>query len=447
MIRAGAALLLLLALAAPAARAAADLEVGLEDERIMLDSPGRAEPVARQWARLGADAVRIHARWRDRRDLAGLDAAVNAAQAAGLKVQLTITGRVHRPDPRRYARFAGEVARRYRGRIVRYLIWNEPNIQGWLRPQARCRRGRCVPVSPHLYRALARAAVPAVHAADPGATVLVGELAPIGDALTSSRSTVAPLRFLRALACVDRALRPVTRGRCARFRPVAADGFGHHPHGQHASPTNVSSNPDWAKIAELGRVLRLLDRLTGARRMLAPGGRFDLWLTEFSYQTDPPDRDDGVRLARQASWLQLAAYRAWRDPRIRSLTLYQWEDEPTYTRNPGGSPFAGWQSGLRFADGRPKPALRGVRVPFVVDRDRGRVWGQVRPGGAHTVTLQRRGPDGWAPLGGPIATDERGAFLMPVDLRTGDRLRYVTETGGRSGAARVPARGVSAPRR
>ena len=210
----------------------------------------------------------------------------------------------------------------------------------------------------------------------------------------------------------------------------------------------MSANPDWAKIAELGRLERVLDRLTAARRILAPGDRFDLWLTEFAYQTDPPDGDDGVSLARQARWLQLAAYRAWRDPRIRSLTLYQWEDEPTYRRNPGGSPFAGWQSGLRFADGRPKPALHGVRVPFVVDRDRGRVWGQVRPGGAHTVTLQRRAA---RRLGADRRADRhRRARRLPDAAAAADGRRACAtppRRGGHSGAARVPARGVSAPRR
>ena len=442
-------LLLLLVLAAPA-HASRTLQVGLEDEHIMLDTPDRAGPVARQWAKLGVDVMRVHARWRDRNNLGALDHAVNAAADAGLRVELTITGRVRRPDPRTYARFAARVAARYRGRVARYLIWNEPNIKGWLWPQARCTRSRpphCVPVSPHLYRALVRAAVPAVHAADPGTPVLIGELAPIGGPLDSSQSTVAPLPFLRAFACVDAAYRPLTRGRCRHFRPAAADGIGHHPHGQRASPTHVSADPDWAKIADLSRLEAVLDRLTTAHRILAPDDRFDLWLTEFGYQTNPPDRDDGITLGHQAAWLQLAAYRAWRDPRIRSLTLYEWEDEPTYERNPGGSPFAGWQSGLRFADGRPKPALRGVRVPFVVDRDRERVWGQVRPGAAHTVTLQRRRGAGWSAIGGPIATDTHGAFLMPMALRTGERLRYVTESGDHSGSVAVPAAGVAAPRR
>lgn len=433
--RLAAGLLLLLALA-PAAGASADLEFGLEDERILLEQPERVGAVTRHWSRLGVEAVRVHARWRDRRDLSALDGAVAAIRGAGLKVQLTVTGKVHRPDPRRYARFARRVATRYRGQVARYLIWNEPNVGGWLMPQARCRADRCVPASPHLYRRLVRAAVPAVHAADPGAPVLIGELASVGDEPESPRSTIKPLTFLRALACVDREYRPRTSGRCARFSPAAADAFGHHPHGQRASPARPSADRDWAKIADLGRLETVLDRLTAARRIIAPGDRFDIWLTEFGYQTRPAE-PAGITAGHQAQWLQLAAYRAWRDPRIRSLTLYQWEDEPGHV---------GWQSGLRFADGRPKPALRGARIPLVVDRDRGRVWAQVRAGGAHTVTLERRGPGGWAPIGGPLRTDDRGAVLMPLALRTGDGLRLRAQ-GRRTGPVTVPPAGLAAPRR
>ena len=34
--------------------------------------------------------------------------------------------------------FAGEVAARYGDRVDRYILWNEPNLGGWLRPQASC---------------------------------------------------------------------------------------------------------------------------------------------------------------------------------------------------------------------------------------------------------------------------------------------------------------------
>src|SRR6201999_1094930 len=77
------------------------------------------------------------------------------------------------------------------------------------------------------------------------------------------------------------------------------------------------------------------------------------------------------------------AYRAWRAPRVRNLTQYVWRDERL---GPGG---AGWQSGLRFADDRPKPALRGFPQPFWADqtvaRRAARLWGQGRPGGSAVV--------------------------------------------------------------
>src|SRR3712207_7152523 len=50
---------------------------------------------------------------------------------------------------RAFARFAGAVARRYGSRVDRYLMWNEPNQPGWLRPQAECRGRRCTRSEEH----------------------------------------------------------------------------------------------------------------------------------------------------------------------------------------------------------------------------------------------------------------------------------------------------------
>ncbi len=466
---AAAALIALLALAAWTASAAAatDLEVAFEDERIMLGQPERAAAMAAEWAALGVQAVRLHARWsaiapataRGRRyHWAPLDHAVAEVRAQGMKVQLTITGpgplwtsrepgrglATWKPDPRRFAAFSARVAHRYRGQIARYLVWNEPNIKGWLMPQATCRRGGCSAESPHLYRGLVRAAEPAIKAADPGAPVLIGELAPIGEAPTTSKTTIAPLPFLRALACVDARYRPVHRGPCARFEPAAADGFGHHPHGRRAAPTTHSTNPGWAKFADLPRLEGVLDRLTRARRLIAPGGRLDIWLTEFAYQTSAPDFASGVTVGHQDAWLQEASYMAWRDPRIRSLTFYQWEDEPVRWRGPGSLAYAGWQSGLTYIDGSHKPAYDGFVAPFVVDAARKRVWGQVRPGGEHTVTVERASGSGWSAVA-TAATDASGSFLRSLDLRRGERLRMRWSEADVSGSVAVPARGLAAP--
>jgi hypothetical protein len=450
---------------APAAAfAAPDLEIAIEDERLLLDQQGRAPAVVAEWASLGVQAVRVHARWgeiapgrdakarpktfvasdpQDRRyDWDKLDRAIGLVGDAGMKVELTVTGPgplwtsraprlknpVWMPDPRAFASFTAAVARRYHGRIARYLIWNEPNVPGWLAPQTECRGARatrvCVPVSPHLYRSLVRNAVPVIRRFDPKARILLGELAPVGDPLRSESSTVAPLRFIRDMACLDGRYKPLRSERCRSFLPASADGFGHHPHGKRSAPDEPSKQPDWAKMGDLPRLERVLDRVTATGRLRAPNDRFDLYLTEFAYQTSPPDHFSGITVAHQAEWLQQASYLAWRNPRVKSLTHYQWEDEPVRWRGLGSLSYAGWQSGLLYVNGKRKPALSGFRSPLVIDRSGGgdpRVWGQVRPGGAHTVTVERREPSGWEPLA-TVETDDDGYFVRTLAVRPGDRL-------------------------
>ena len=132
-------------------------------------------------------------------------------------------------------------------------------------------------------------------------------------------------------------------------------------------------------------------------RIIAPRRKFDVYLTEFSYQTSPPDHEVGVPLGRQSRYMQQAAYLAWRMPRVRNLTQYQWRDEPVIARGRGLSSYSGWQSGLRYVNGKPKPAMRAFLKPFVIDLGRrgsvARFWGQVRPGsGVRTVTVLRLRP-------------------------------------------------------
>lgn len=70
---------------------------------------------------------------------------------------------VRTEDGRRaFARFAGEAARRYRGRGLRWELWNEPNLEQFWKPQP----------SADDYAALVRAAAPAIRAADPDAVVV-----------------------------------------------------------------------------------------------------------------------------------------------------------------------------------------------------------------------------------------------------------------------------------
>lgn len=484
------------ALAAPVpATAAPDSEVGIEDERLLLTDARRAPAAVRTWAAMGVDVVRIHARWwtiapgeerrrRPRRfdprdhedrlyDWRALDRAVRLVTRAGMRVMLTVTGPGplwasrdpergdprYLPDPTAFAAFAGAVATRYGSQVDRYLIWNEPNQPGWLMPQSRCRaRNKCTPVAPHTYRGLVRAAEPAIQAADPAAQLLIGELSPVGRGAVTSRTALQPLPFLRELACVDRAYRPLTTGSCRGFLPASGDGLGYHPHGVLTPPDRPNPDRNEAQLADLDRLVEALDRITRAGRLRARGDGLDLYLTEFGYQTDPPDELLGVSVRRQARYLQQAAYIAWRHPRVRNLTQYQWFDEPTSTSGAGVLSYEGWQSGLLFQDGRAKPARGLFSAPFVIDLSAGdgraRLWGQIRPGTSHVVTVERRGrgEERFAPIG-EVETDAEGYWTRDMAVHPGAEYRYSwrpdpTERRARaSGTIRIgtrPGRGLRA---
>ena len=449
-------LLAALLLAAGAASAhAAGPEVGVADDRLLLDGGADPDRVVEEWKANGVDVVRIFALWsriapaRSRRASTaptstrpvrlgpprpGGPARARRrpeGDAHGLGPGPLWTSRSpgrgnprYKPDPAMYADFATAVARRYGADVDRYILWNEPNLPSWLQPQASCVRRRCTPVAPHLYRGLVRAAYPAVKAADPGAEVLIGAMSSRGQELRARNSTLRPMLFLRALGCVSGSYRKLRSGYCKGFKPARADGFAFHPHGTLTSPDRAYANRDDVNLASLGRLESALDRLQRGGRLRPSTRRFNLFLDEYGYQTRPPDRYPGVSLATQDRWLQRAAYRAWRDPRVRLLTQYQWYDEPLRR---AGSPFAGWQSGLHFVSGRAKPALAHFDTPMQVDAPRSRLWGQARPGDAQTVTVERRlaGAKRYTAIA-RLRTDARGYWTLKRRLSRGARYRFRT---------------------
>ena len=469
------------------ALAAEGVEIGMEDERLLLSDPWQAPGVVAAWREIGVDVVRLHAGWariapagrrrpggfrpadhRSRRYRWGaLDNAVRLVRANGMRLMLTVTGPgpvwtsggrpkrrgAYKPDPRAFAAFARAVATRYGDDVDRYLIWNEPNLT--ISPRKECwgRPRVCSQVAPHLYRGLVRAAGPAIEKADPGAEIVIGELAPL--ALDGS---LGPIRFLREMACVSASYEPIRSGRCRDFRAPAADAIGHHPHGRKRSPDRSNPNRDTAQMGDLSRLLRVVDRLTRLGRIRTSGERLPLRLTELGYQTSPPDRFIGVSPARQALYLQKVAYLAWRNPRVQTVTQYQWHDERIRRAGRGSKAFAGWQSGLHFYRGRPKPALAAFARPFVAleDGPDPLLWGQVRRGTSHTISLERHDPlsGEWLPRA-TLTTDPTGVWAMR--LRSGPdvpgRYRFAVlagdgrRTGELSGVVTVARwRAASEPR-
>ncbi len=89
--------------------------------------------------------------------------------------------------PEDFAAFAGAFAARYGDAIAVYQIWDEPNLTASWGDQ---------PPSAADYAALLQAAYEAIHAADPGATVLLGALAPT---LEAGPDNLSDLLYLQQL--------------------------------------------------------------------------------------------------------------------------------------------------------------------------------------------------------------------------------------------------------
>lgn len=480
------------------------LPVTMQDDALLLSRPpAQVQANARRMALLGVDRVRLTAGWStlaprptsrlaprfDARDSAAyprrpwrkLDTAVRAVVAAGLEPQIDIAffapkwavrrvvwtrtpGRNRwEPDPRRFAEFAHAVAERYDGAhrdaagrelpaVRLWTAWNEPNHPAFLLPQWTRVHGSWVPRSPHVYRTLHERAYSAIKAASPANKVLLGGLSAEGMPGRGARRTIPPLHFLRELACVDRRLRPITAGRCRNFRPLEGDGFAQHPYSLYSAPNVPSAEPDYVRMGDLGDLSALLEALYQRGRLAS---RMPIYVTEYGYETNPPDIVRGVGLREQARYLGQATYMAWSQPDVASFAQFLLNDIPPPEGSSGVEASANWQSGLYFHDGRAKPAVRAFKLPFwaeareVGGEDVVVAFGQVRPpDGAQQVRIETLWSDGrWRPVRSletrPAATDptcagsetfmtdEEGFFLrlVPYEGELSYRARWIKADG------------------
>jgi hypothetical protein len=330
------------------------------------------------------------------------------------------------PDAHEFQQFVEAVGTRYSGHYTPtgahsplpregfWSIWNEPNVGVMLSPQTI--HGPTVEVSPVHYRALADAAWTALQRTGHGHdTTLIGELGPAGSTNAGAPgdfAVMAPLRFLRVLYCVGPDYRPL-RGSAATARgcPTTTAGTRHfaaadpvlfkatdyadHPYPYGLPPDKVAPDePDYAELAELPKLFSTLDRLQlvyGSHR------RFDVYSTEFGYQTSPPDQPDqagAVSPAEAARWLNWSEYLTWRMPRVLSYDQYLLFDPPPLAH--GHKPYAAFASGLGTYTGALKPGFAAFRMPIWLPQSTARrggaleVWGCVRP--AKIVSMARRAP-------------------------------------------------------
>jgi hypothetical protein len=150
-----------------------------------------------------------------------------------------------------------------------------------------------------------------------------------------------------------------------------------------------------------------------------------LWLTEFGVQTDPPDYLFGAPIKRVPGYLGLAERLAFRNSRVFSYSQYPLVDDRGQ---------AGFQSGLRFANGNPKPGIYDeYQRPILVKRS-GRsgieFFGGVRTAdaGGTAVLYSRAGKGKWKPLK-TVKLGARGYFDVRMRVSNAGKRQFYFKSG------------------
>ena len=298
-----------------------------------------------------------------------------------------------KPDASQFEAFATAVARRYNGRfadplhpgsslpkVTDYQVWNEPNLNTYLTPQWIRTRGRWTPESPLIYRKLLNGFYAGIKRVSKSDLVIAGVTAPYGDPPGGQR--MPPVQFFRSMFCL-RNNAQLSPTRCSD--PPHLDALDHHPYGT-GGPLQHAYNPDDAAVPDIYKLARVLRAAQRSGHAL-PRGPKQLWVTEISWDSSPPD-PHGVPIARQARWLEQALYVLWRQgvDTVLWLKLVDQAPIPNYATT--------YQAGLYYLNGQAKPAATAFRFPFVTQRlDRGHLtaWGRSPSSGSLTIELRRHG--------------------------------------------------------
>ena len=394
--------------------AARDVRFGIQDDAWLMYGPGSVDERAAILKGLGADVVRFTLDWReiaprrpaDARDGADPaydwslpDAVLGALDARGLTPVVNLWDTPAWANGQRagnwapvskwsLASFAYAAAQRYP--FVRYwIVWNEPNQRRSLRP-----------TSPRLYtRRLLNPAYTAIKLARHDALVGGGATAP--RAATGGVSPVAWIEGMRAAH-------------------AKLDAYAHHPYPVRAGETPLDGGCGRCETITMATLDRLIRDVRSSF-----GSKTRIWLTEYGYQTNPPDRLLGVSKALQARYVGEAAWRSYKAPNVDMLIHYLYRDEPAVDR---------WQSGFVATDGAPKPARRAFMVVMAQAYRRGTataIWGQVRNGeGRRFYALQELRRGRWRTVNGAYRTTERGFFYRYVQAGKGEKFRVIQTTTG-----------------
>lgn len=326
------------------------------------------------------------------------------------------------PDPAALAAFATAAARRYSGAyngLPRVQYWeaiNEPNLTLFFFPQLNT-EGKGL--SAGLYRALVNSFYAAIKAVDPSNLVIGGGLGP-----TELKGyNIGPMRFTRELLCMKGKQKPKPIKGCEGG--VHFDIYDIHPYTT-GGPTH-EGRPNDVQIGDLEKLQTLLKAADKAGHIQGQFKRTPLWITEFSWDSDPPD-PGGLPMSILTQWTAEAMHEAWAAG-VTHFFWYSLRDEPM--GNNGNGSFT-VQSGLYFRDGnmandQPKEVLTTFRFPFVAfAQKRGlKFWGRTPNSQPGRVSIQAARGGQWRQIGKAKA-DAGGVFAGRLKSRYGrNRKGYV----------------------
>jgi len=384
------------------------IRFGIQDDAWLIHGAGSLDARLDTIDALGAEIVRVNLHWNEiaaskpadptsaddpAYDWSGYDEALNGLHERSVEALAGIVGAPRWANGGRGANwaptsgssiagFARAAASRYPW-IKRWLIWNEPNQAIWLRPTL-----------PAVYVSrLLNPAYVALHQSIPGVQVGGGVTAPRGNT-----GGVSPVDWIHGM-------------RAAHAR---LDAYAHNPYPldpRHESPRTGGCGH--CKTLSMATIRRLVTEVTRSF------GNARIWLSEYGYQTNPPDRRLGIAPTLQARYVGDGAYQAARTARVDILIHYLVRDEPTIGR---------FQSGLETLAGRRKPSYAAFQLPLAeVSRSGTRVvlWGQLRaPAAGASYRLERVSPTRrW--LTGSLTAGAGGTFTWHGGLPGGASVRIV----------------------
>jgi Glycosyl hydrolase catalytic core len=388
--------------------ASRDVAFGIADDAWLAHGAGTLESRLDELSKLGPEVVRFTVRWdrvatrrpQDARDptdgayqWAEVDGVLRGLRRHGIDPVVTLFGTPSWANggrgpnwaptsSRSFASFAYAAGRRYPW-IKYWTIWNEPNRPTFLRPTT----------AKTYVETLLNPAYAGLHAAIGRVQVGGGVSAPrAGDG-----GGVAPVAWIRGMAAARAKL----------------DAYAHHPY-----PGRPQFETPWGPKCVNCQTITMADLERLEREVHRAFGRKPIWLTEYGYQTNPPELFLGVTPEQQATFVSTAALRVYRSSSVTMLVFFMVRDDPS---------AAGWQSGLFTAGGLVKPAYASFRSPLVqIARHGGRVtlWGQIRPrSGRQPFRVRLEEDDGASWVGGTHWTDANGFFSITVTAPAGAHLR------------------------